>query len=127
MKGSDKVPLTNSDTYPGLLMAFELAEQGKSDRQVAMSLNAVGYRTAGNQGNRPISKDKVGGMLTNIFYLGYLSNGNGSPIKAKHEPFIGHELFEAVQKQRRKNLKSTHKHAVQGKTIYSLTGITWCW
>ena len=48
-------------------------------------------------------------MLTNIFYLGYLSNGNGSPIKAKHEPFIG------------------HKHSIQGKTIYSLTGITWCW
>ena len=81
MKGEDGVPLPHPDTYPGLLMAFELAAQGKSDKEVAQTLNAAGYRTAGNQGNRPFSKDTVRGMLQNPFYIGQLSDGNGQWLK----------------------------------------------
>jgi len=50
MKGEDGVPVPDPDTYPGLVMSFELAAQGKSDKEVAQALNAAGYRTAGNRG-----------------------------------------------------------------------------
>ncbi len=63
MKGEDGVPVPDPDTYSGLVMGFELAAQGKNDKEVAQTLNAAGYRSAGNQGNRPFSKDTVTGIL----------------------------------------------------------------
>ena len=77
MKGEDGVPVPHPDIYPGLVTAFELAAEGKSDREVAVALNGADYRTAGNQGNGLFSKDTVGGILTNRFYLGELPDGNG--------------------------------------------------
>jgi len=62
-----------------------------------MALNAAGYRTAGNQGNRPFSRDTVSGMLGNRFYLGFLPDGNDGWVKGKLEPFISEGLFNAVQ------------------------------
>lgn len=100
MKGEDGVPVPNPETYPGLEMAFELAGQGKSYREVAQALNSSGYRTAGNMGNRPFSKDTVVGMLKNHFYIGELPDGNGGWLIAKHKPFISKELFDAVQDAR---------------------------
>lgn len=47
MKGEGGGPVPHPDTYPGLFMTFELAVQGKSGRDIAMALNAAGYRTAG--------------------------------------------------------------------------------
>ena len=93
IKGEDGIPIPDSreielngvqtSNYKGLTLCFELAAQGKSDREVAEALNAVGYRTAGNQGNGPFSKDTVRGMLMNPFYIGKLTDGNGGTIEAK--------------------------------------------
>ena len=127
MKGNDGVPAPNADTYPGLVLAFELAAQGNSDREVAMALNGEGYRTAGNQGNRLFSKDTVKGMLTNRFYLGYLPDGNGGWIKAKHGPFIDEQLWSQAQGMRQRNAKSTHTRCPSGRRVCSLSGITYCW
>ena len=113
--------------YEGLKLAFKLSAQGKSDREVAMALNATGYRTTGTHGPRPFSKDTVKDMLVNRFYIGYIQDGNGGWLKAKHEPFIDPGLFEEVQTMRQKNRTSTHQHTVQTKNIYSLTGIAFCW
>jgi hypothetical protein len=69
-------------------------------------------------------------MLTNrfyIFYIGYIQDGNGGWLKAKHKPFIDPALFEEVQAMRQRNRTSTHQHTVQNKNIYSLTGIVFCW
>jgi site-specific DNA recombinase len=126
MKGEDGVPLPHPDTYPGLLMAFELAAQGKSDKEVAQTLNATGYRTAGNQGNRPFSKDTVRGMLQNPFYIGQLSDGNGQWLKAKHEPFINEELWGQVQESRQRNRRAPRNRPGKA-TISSFAGITYCW
>jgi len=90
------IPILDPDNYPGLVMAFELAAQGKSYREIEQALNARGYRTAGNMGNRPFSKDTVVGMLKNHFYIGELCDGNGGWVPAKHKPFIRRELFDAV-------------------------------
>lgn len=84
MKGEDGVPVPNPDSYHGLVMAFELAAQGKSDREVAQALNTAGHRTTGNQGYNLFSKDTVRGILTNKFYLGYLPDGSGGWLKGKH-------------------------------------------
>ena len=126
VKGEDGVPIPNPDTHAGLVMAFELAAEGKSDREVAMVLNEKGYRTAGNQGNRPFSKDTVRGMLTNRFYLGYLPDGNGGWMKAKHEAFISEKLWDQVQQARERNRRAPSNCPAKA-TISSLTGITYCW
>ncbi|MCP4612419.1 MAG: recombinase family protein, partial [Planctomycetes bacterium] len=65
MKGEDKIPMpdmeprqigTNGSTmtlhnYEGLKVAFDLAAQGKSDREVAIALNMAGYCTTGTHGS----------------------------------------------------------------------------
>jgi len=81
MKGEDGVPIPHSDTHHGLQRAFQLAAEGKNDKEVAQALNIAGYRTAGNRGPQLFSRDTVRGMLTNKFYLGYLPNGNGGWLR----------------------------------------------
>ncbi len=71
-KNSDRIPVPDPETYPGLLLAFRLAAAGKSDREVAEALNTDGYRTTGNWGRNPFKKDTVRRMLMNRFYLGEL-------------------------------------------------------
>ena len=44
---SDMVAIPDPETYPGLLLAMQTAAQGKSDRDVADTLNAAGYRSTG--------------------------------------------------------------------------------
>ena len=119
-KGEDSVPVPHPETYPGLILAFKLAAQGESYREIAQALNLRGYRTAGNMGNRPFSKDTVAGIVKNRFYIGELPNGNGTWIKAKHKPFIEPGLFDAVQEMRhRRNHK---KNTINAKAnTYSLS------
>ncbi len=126
MKGEDGVPVPNLDTHPGLVMAFELAAQGKSDREVAIAFNAGGYRTAGNQGNKPFSRDTVRDMLQNRFYLGELPDGNNGWIKGKHQPFISEELFNMAQEQRARKRRSKNGSVRTKARTYSLSGLVWC-
>ncbi len=76
-KNSAGIPVPDPETYPGLLLAFRAAAEGKSDRDVAEDLNAAGYRTTGNRGRNPFTKDTVCRMLQNRFYLGELPDGDG--------------------------------------------------
>lgn len=110
--------------YEGLKMAFELGAQGKSDREVAITLNAGGYRTTGTHGSRSFSKDTLKDMLKNKFYIGYIDDGKGEWIKAKHQPFISQELFETVQATR--SSSSPGQTINSGARIYSLSCITRC-
>lgn len=80
--------------YNGLLLSFDLAAQGKTDREIANVLNTSGYRTTGTHGSQLFSRDTVGGILTNRFYLGYIPDGNGGWLKAKHAPFIDEETWK---------------------------------
>ena len=53
MKGEDRVPIPDPETHSGLLMAVELAAEGKSDSEVAEALNTFGYRTVARAGVVP--------------------------------------------------------------------------
>ena len=124
-KGEDGVPVPNPETYPGLVMAFELAAQGKTDRYVAQDLNAAGYRTSGNRGSLPFSSDTVRGVLTNSFYRALLPDGNGGWLRAKHEPFVADELWSHVQIARERNRKAPVR-VPKGRTVASLSGLARC-
>ena len=125
MKGDNGVPVANRETLPGLQMAFELSAQGKSDREVAQALNAAGYRTAGNQGSRPFSKDTVRDLLQNHFYLGELPDGSGGWLKGKHEAVLDESLFYSAQKAREERRRVPKTINVAART-YSLSGLMSC-
>src|SRR5918998_1515670 len=94
---SDGIPLPDPASYPGLLLAFRLAAEGQSDREVATALNAAGYRTTGNRGRNLFTKDTVCVLLQNRFYLGELPDGQGGHVPAAHHPVLDTELFEQAQ------------------------------
>jgi len=125
MKGDDGVPVLNPDSYPGLLMAFELAAQGSSDREIAMALNEKGYHTAGNRGNGPFGKDTVRDMLQNRFYLGELPDGKGGWVKGKHQPFVSNGTFNDAQVERAHRRRT--KDGIRRKaTTFSISSLSQC-
>ena len=124
-KGEDGVPIPHPDTSAGLRLIFDLASEGKSDRQVAMAVNAAGYRTAGNSGGRSFSKDSVRGVLTNRFYVGELRNGENGWVGGKHEPLVPLDTFDQVQQIRARNRSKPHT-VKRTARVYSLSGILRC-
>ncbi len=124
-KNVDGHAVPDPENYPGLLLAFRVAAEGKSDREVADALNMDGYRTSGNRGRNPFSKDTVRRLLQNRFYLGELPDGQGGWIPGAHDPALDDELFERAQAARLANstgvakVRRTHRR-------YSLTGLAVC-
>jgi site-specific DNA recombinase len=108
--------------HDGLLLAFEQAAAGHTDRQIARLLNQRGYRVSGNRGPHPFSKDTLRGLLTNRFYLGEIPDENGGWMKAAHAPL---DLWERVQQARASNRRA-RLSVTPGRTIGSLTGISHC-
>jgi DNA invertase Pin-like site-specific DNA recombinase len=115
-KGSNGLPVldrevrycdvaTHSEIVPadGLLLAFGLAASGKSDREIARSLSDAGYRTSGNRGMNPWTKDSVRPMLQNRFYVGDLPDGAGGWVPGKHGVLIDPAIFERAQTARAAN------------------------
>ena len=92
-KNSAGIPVPDPETYPGLLLAFESAAKGSSDREVAVLLNERGYRTSGNRGRNLFTKDTVRPLLQNRFYLGELPDGAGGWRAGAHEPLLDDALF----------------------------------
>ncbi len=104
-KGRDGVPVPHPEAHAGLVLAFELAAAGKTDREVAQALTAVGYRTTGNRGANPFTKDTVRVILQNRFYLGELPDGEGGWLPGKHAPLLDPDLFTRAQAARAANTK----------------------
>ena len=127
IKGEDGVPVPDPASFPDLQVAFEQAAQGKTDRQIAQYLNSKGHRTAGSNGNKSFGNTTVKGILNNHFYLGYLPDGKGGYIQAKHKPFIEQQIWDAAQETRKRNRTSTHAKCPIAKKPNTLTGIAYCW
>ncbi len=123
--GSESV-VPDPDTYPGLLLAFRLAAEGKSDREVAAALNADGYRTTGNRGRNPFTKDTVCRLLKNRFYVGELPDGNGGWVAGAHPPLLDLELFERAQEARAANQTANASKVNRRHRRYSLSGLALC-
>lgn len=123
MKGSDGIPIANPTTIEGLQLAFQLAADGRSDREIAVALNERGYRTEGTRGNNPFSKDTVCAMLQNRFYLAELP---GVTTPSQHAAVIDRTLFDAAQQQRERRASGGRQGVRQGATVYSLSGLAVC-
>lgn len=106
-------------------MAFELYATGQHTHEsVRDALTDAGLRTRGNRrwGPRPISTSKVGELLQDRYYLGYVTY-EGVEYKGRHEPLVTQELFDRVQRVLQNERQSgtrqrTHDHY--------LKGLLWC-
>ncbi|MDP9366509.1 MAG: recombinase family protein, partial [Chloroflexota bacterium] len=124
---ADGVPVPDPGAYPGLLLAFRLAAEGKSDRDVAEALNAAGYRTTGNRRRNPFTKDTVCRLLQNRFYLGELPDGAGGGKPAAHQPVLDAELFDQAQRARAANRRAPGPLSVPPtRRTHSLSGLGTC-
>jgi site-specific DNA recombinase len=109
----------------GLQLAFELAANGKPDREIAKALNAAGYRTSGNRGANLFSKDTVRRILTNRFYLGELPDGNGGWLPGRHGALIDVALFAQAQRSREANTRRPLRLA-HDASPWALSGVATC-
>ena len=126
-KNTSGVPVPDPEAYPALLLAFRLAAEGKSDRDVAEALNAGGYRTSGNRGRNPFTKDTVCRLLQNRFYLGELPDGRGGWVPGAHEPALDDDLFDRAQQARAANRRSVGPLSVpRTRRTHSLSGLGLC-
>ncbi len=113
MKGADGVPVANPETIEGLRLAFTLASEGRSDRDVAQALNERGYRTGGNRGDNPFTKDTICAILQNRFYLGELPGerpDGAAPVQ--HGAVLDPAIFAAAQDARERRSAHARLEAV---------------
>jgi len=109
----------------GLVYAFELAAEGKADREIAQALNEAGYRTTGNRGTNPFQKDSVRVIIRNRFYVGELPDGQGGWIVGRHGAILDPDLFERAQTTRLRN--AARPRRVAGiRSPWLLSGLAVC-
>jgi site-specific DNA recombinase len=137
-KGPDGIPVLDTDARwcdvvtrqeaaptDGLALAFDLAAAGKTDREIAQALNLAGYRTTGNRGQNPFTKDTVRVILQNRFYLGELPDGTGGWLPGKHDAMIDPALFDRAQTQRAANTRRPRRTAGTAQP-WALSGLAVC-
>jgi DNA invertase Pin-like site-specific DNA recombinase len=106
-------------------MAFELYATGTYTLvTLREALTEAGLRTKGNRryGPRPISLHKLGDLLQDRYYLGYVSY-DGVEYQGRHEPLISQELFDRVQR-----VLFSERRAGARQRIHNhyLKGLLWC-
>lgn len=124
-KGKDGVPIPDPANHAGLVLAFSLAASGSTDREIAKALNEAGYRTTGNRGANPFTKDTVRPMLQNRFYLGFLPDGSGGWLEGRHGSLINEDLFLQAETSRARNTSRPRRVAGQ-RTPWALSGLAVC-
>lgn len=108
----------------GLDLAYQLAVEGHSDRDIARRLTLQGYRTTGNRGQNPFTKDTVRVILRNRFYIGELPDADGGTVPGRHAPLVDPERFAAVQRLRA--VKGRHQSRHGQRAPWALSGIAIC-
>ncbi len=129
MKGGDGIAIANPATIEGLLLAFQLAAEGESDRNIAQALNAAAYRTTGLRTGTPelFTKDTVCAMLQNRFYLGELPGERpADAAPARHGAVIDVGIFAAAQEERARRATTRGASVPARATTYSLSGLGVC-
>jgi DNA invertase Pin-like site-specific DNA recombinase len=119
------LPVPHPKNAEGLKMAFEAYATGRyTDAGIADLLNREGYRTTGNYGERPFTKDTVNRMLRNVFYLG-LVKYKGDLYPGKHPALVSQELFDQAQDARLRR-RSKRRAFGQRSRVYILFGLARC-
>lgn len=129
VKGPDGIPVADPATIEGLQLAFQLAAEGRSDREIAQALNERGYRTSGHRTGKaePFSKDTVSAMLQSRFYLGELPGARrGETVPGQHAPIIDRATFAAAHEQRERRAFVGRSTVRRDATPYSLSGLGVC-
>lgn len=113
---------------PAVVLAYEAYATGQhTDKSIAELLNNHGYRISARNGISLLSRDTVGNMLKNRFYLGETSYG--AKVKGKtrkwipgnHEAIISIELFDSVQTIRSNRYTKFSPAPHNAKRTYPLT------
>src|SRR5690606_254098 len=94
------------------------------DRDVAIALTRAGFRTTGNRGQNPFSKDTIRPLLQNRFYLGELPDGE-EWLPGKHAPAIDVDVFERAQEARSRRA-TTRSGVRRDARIRALSGMLRC-
>jgi hypothetical protein len=109
---------------PVIRMAFELYATGTySITDLRQTLTDAGLRTRryGNRPTGPVSNHKLGTLLRDRYYLGYVTH-RGQEYQGRHEPLVTQELFDRVHvvldAHRNDTRERTHQHY--------LKGVVWC-
>lgn len=118
-------PVPHPENAAGVQLAFESYATGAySDAQIAALLNEAGYRTTGNWGERPFTKDTINRLLKNVFYLGF-TKYKGELFPGKQTPLIDQALFDKCQKVRAARAWRPKSYG-QKSRVYLLAGIARC-
>jgi len=119
------VPVAHPENAEGLVMAFKAYSTRRyTDAQIAEMLNREGYRTTGNWGAKPFTKDTVNRILRNVFYRG-LVKYKGELFPGKHPPLVDQELFDQAQEARARR-RAKRRSFGHKKSVYLLAGIVRC-
>ncbi len=126
--GGDGIPRPDPHDAEGVRLAFEHYATGLcSFNDIANVLNEAGYRPKGRGARalRLFSKDSVGDLLKNRFYLGEVSY-KGEWFEGAHEAILTPELFERCQRARKRRRPRYGTTANSKSRGYPLTGIARC-
>ncbi len=117
--------VVDPERAPFVKMAFELYATGQYNYHTLQeTLTEAGLRTRGNRryGPRPVSLHKIGDLLQDRYYLGFVTY-DGVEYQGRHDALISQELFDRVQRvlygERRAGTRQrVHNHY--------LKGLLWC-
>lgn len=130
----DKTYVPNADA-PMVRQIFTDYVSGVGQREIAVRLNALGYRT--RRGN-PFENRTVSYILQNPVYIGKIrwnpagrtrrnfSDANLMIVQGTHEPIISEELFQAAQVRLAEVAAAFAPHARSSGITFMLQGLVKC-
>ncbi|MFL6072786.1 MAG: recombinase family protein [Mycobacteriales bacterium] len=123
--GDTSIITLDPERAPLVKLAFELYATGRYTLDsLEEKMEELGLRTRGNRrySSRPVSRSKLGVMLRDRYYIGYV-RWRSVDYRGTHEPLISVDLFERVQRvmdsQAGAGIRRRQHH-------HYLKGLLWC-
>lgn len=100
------------------------AAGGKSMRDMANELSALGFHPRSKRGKDRFSKAGVERILANPFYVGDILYKGSVVSQGRHDPIVERDLFEQVRERRR--LRAAYPQRPATRRVYLLAGVGRC-